>query len=78
MKSSFALVAPICLSVFPEKDLVDNPNDDFDGDGLTEVDGDCDDDNADIGNIGMSMEMVMALDSLADRGLVHDPKDIRS
>ena len=57
----FCLVV-FALSVF-RKDLVDNPNDDFDGDGLTEVDGDCDDDNADVGKdnlVSMEMEMVLA------------------
>ena len=51
MKFFLPLLLSACLSVFPEKDLVDNPNDDFDGDGLTEVDGDCDDDNAGVGKI---------------------------
>lgn len=32
-----------CLSSFPFRDMPDNPNDDYDNDGQTEVDGDCDD-----------------------------------
>ena len=40
-----------CISSFPEKELIDNPNDDYDNDGLTEVDGDCDDNDEDIKKI---------------------------
>ena len=40
-----------CISSFPEKSIIDNPNDDYDGDGLTEIDGDCDDDDKDIQKI---------------------------
>ena len=40
-----------CIGEFPEKRLLDNPNDDFDNDSLTEVEGDCDDDNPDIEKI---------------------------
>ena len=40
-----------CLSMYPSKDLVDNPNQDFDGDGLTEIEGDCDDNEKNIKKI---------------------------
>ena len=32
-----------CLPEFPEREYVDDPTGDFDGDGFTELDGDCDD-----------------------------------
>ena len=40
-----------CISSFPEKPIIDNPNDDYDEDGLTEAEGDCDDNNKDITKI---------------------------
>ena len=40
-----------CISSFPKKPIIDNPNDDYDEDGLTEVEGDCDDNNKDVTKI---------------------------
>ena len=51
MKFLLPIFLTACISVFPELKLVDNPNDDFDGDGLTEVDGDCDDNNVEVKKI---------------------------
>ena len=46
---SFVLFSLLsCISSFPEKELIDNPNDDYDNDGLTEIEGDCDDNNNDV------------------------------
>ena len=40
-----------CIDSFPDKSILDNPNPDFDEDGLTEVEGDCDDNDEDIQKI---------------------------
>ena len=40
-----------CIDSFPDKSILDNPNHDFDEDGLTEVQGDCDDNDEDIQKI---------------------------
>ena len=49
-----------CLSSFPSKDLIDNPNHDYDNDGLTEEQGDCDDNDKNI------FEIVWYVDSDGD------------
>ena len=35
-----------CVSSFGSRDFIDNPNHDWDSDGFTEADGDCDDNQA--------------------------------
>ena len=35
-----------CMPQFPEREFVEDPEGDFDGDGFTELDGDCDDSEA--------------------------------
>ena len=45
----FSLLFTACLDTFPtgkENTYVDNPTDDFDGDGQTEEEGDCNDNTA--------------------------------
>ena len=46
MLLGFWLLLNGCLPSFTEKQFIDNPNDDFDGDGQTEIEGDCDDSRA--------------------------------
>jgi hypothetical protein len=40
---AFSLVLPACLPLFPEIQFSEDPTHDFDGDGFTEQEGDCDD-----------------------------------
>ena len=40
------LVLPACLPDFPTRDFVEDPTTDSDGDGFSELDGDCDDASA--------------------------------
>jgi hypothetical protein len=40
---AFGLVLPACLPLFPEIQFAEDPTHDFDGDGFTEQEGDCDD-----------------------------------
>ena len=46
MRSLLAILLPACLPEFPAQVFVEDPTHDADGDGFTEIDGDCDDDSA--------------------------------
>ena len=46
MLLSLALIG--CFTAFPDRRFAEDPSHDFDGDGVTETDGDCDDTRAQV------------------------------